>query len=87
MPGRWKWQADMSADSIYPAGMTDMLESIAADSARLRTIVGFLPSSDQRLVEQLIGHFDWVLTDLADRPGMLTGEMPWWQRWLHQTDS
>lgn len=77
----------MPADLIYPSGMTDTLESIAADAAHLRKIVGFLPTSDQWLVEQVIGHLDWVLTDLTDRPGMLTGEMPWWQRWLHQTDS
>lgn len=59
--------------------MLTHLEALAADIADLSKACADLEGTEAAvLLRQMVVHLEVALYELAERPGMLVGDMPWW---------
>jgi len=60
----------------------DMLGKLASEILSLERLAALAGDPAGRIViEQLAGHFRWVMDDLSAGPGALSGDLPWWKIW------
>jgi len=59
--------------------MLNYLEALATDIADLSKACAEMEGTEAAmLLSQMIAHLEVALSELAERPGMLVGDMPWW---------
>lgn len=79
MNGLPSWTGPWSYAAVTQDGMLDTLNLLAEDLARFRREACEAGDVELRGVhEQLAAHMQWVLDALADRPGIMPGQAPWW---------
>lgn len=64
---------------VHKRPMLTHLEALASDIADLTKACDDLEGTEAAvLLRQMVTHLEVALYDLAERPGMLVGDMPWW---------
>ncbi|MGW8281411.1 conserved hypothetical protein [Sphingomonas aurantiaca] len=59
--------------------MLNDLEALAAEIANLSKACAEMEGTEAAmLLSQVIAHLEVALSELAEHPGMLVGDMPWW---------
>ncbi|PTT52072.1 hypothetical protein DBR33_05720 [Stenotrophomonas sp. HMWF022] len=67
---------------LETAGLLDTVEQLADEIRTISLIAQQISDPyDRLLVVQVARHLEWVLGELSQRPGALSGEMPWWRDW------